>query len=144
VLGRFVGITLNGQAQETYAVLGAFNVIDARGSGAGWHVTVHADPFRQWDGAQYAAAGATLAGGSLTMSRPAVAAAATTISAAPFVFAGPYTIDTSEAVTIASAAEGTGMGTYGFGGTMLTLSIPAGSYAENYRSTVTVSVISGP
>ena len=46
-------------------------------------------------------------------------------------------------VTI-GAATGTGMGTYLFAATTLTLALPADVYADAYASTITISVVSAP
>lgn len=123
-----------GAAQTASAALDAFSVSDARTSGAGWHVTAQASTFT----------GAThvLAAGSLSMSAPVVTASGTT-SAPPIVTVGPYIIDTG-AVSVGSASVGTGMGTYDFAATTLTLSLPPDVYADVYTSTVTISVVNAP
>jgi hypothetical protein len=133
---NFTGVTLDGTDQDTTAALDAFSVTDARGSGAGWHVTAQAT--------QFANAGATrsLAAGSLEMSEPTVAPNGTT-SPDPTVVAGPYTIDNG-AASIASAALNEGMGTYDFSATTLTLAVPAATYADTYLSTVTISAVTAP
>jgi ice-binding like protein/putative surface cell wall-binding protein len=134
--GDFAGRTVTGTAQTTTAVLEAFSVTDPRGSGAGWHVTAHATTFT----------GSTLhqlAVGSLSMSAPTVSPVGTA-SALPTVVAGPYTIDDTSPVSIASAADGAGMGSYLFAATTLTLALPADAYADVYTSTITVSVVSAP
>ena len=140
---NFTGVTLNGTAQTTTATLTTFEVNDARGSGAGWNVTVQGTQFKEHDGTIYVVSGKTLAVGSLSMAEPTVAQDGTT-SASPSITSGPYTIDDASAVKIASAATDTGMGKYDFSSTTFTLSIPAKTYATTYRSDVTVSVTTGP
>jgi hypothetical protein len=133
---NFTPVTLNGSDQDTSAALDAFSVTDARGTGAGWHITAQAS--------QFSNAGATrsLAAGSLEMSEPTVAADGTT-SPDPGVEAGPYTVDNGP-VSIASAALNEGMGVYDFSATTLTLALPADTYADTYLSTVTISAVTAP
>jgi hypothetical protein len=145
-VGDFSGVTLDGTAKTTTATFGAFSATDARGSGAGWNVTVQATQFAEHNGTIYVASGETLPTSSLSMPAPTVAKSDGTSSAVPSITAGPYTIDAGSAVKIASAAaDGTGMGSYSFTqGGSLTLSIPAGAYAKTYRSDVTLSIVTGP
>jgi hypothetical protein len=143
-LSSFAPVTLNGTDQTTTAALGAIRVTDARDSAAGWHITVQATQFWEWDGRQYVPQGATLAPGSLQLAQPDLTAAHGILPAGVAVAAGPYIIDTGLAVTIARAALGTGLGWYDLPATSLTLRLPASVYARTYRSTVVVSVISGP
>ncbi len=148
LVSDFTAVTLNGTAKTTSAALDDFEVNDARGTGAGWNVTVQATQF-----ADPAPAAGTVAkslpAGSLTMAAPAVAQDGTT-SANPTISAGPYTIDNGAAVKIASAAANTGMGKYDFSdgtaaaGIPLTLQIAANTYATTYQSTATITLASAP
>ncbi|HZA26144.1 MAG TPA: WxL domain-containing protein [Actinomycetota bacterium] len=141
---NFAQITLNGVAQTAQVSLSVFEVNDARGSGAGWHVTAQASRFAEHNGTIYVPLGKQLPLNSLTMSAPTVAQDGTT-SANPSITGGaPYTIDSGSAVTIASAAVDAGMGKYDFSATNLTVSVPSSAYARTYRSDLTVSVVSGP
>lgn len=142
----FSGVTLDGQAQSATATMDGFSATDARATGAGWNVTVGASQFAEWDGTQYVASGHTLPASSLSMPQVSVAKGSGTSSALPSITTGPYTIDSGSSVEIASAAaDGSGMGDYDFTqGGSLTLSVPASAYATTYRSTVTVSVATGP
>lgn len=145
----FTAVTLDGTAKTTTAAVDAFEVNDARGSGAGWNVTVQGTQMKEWDSTLnagaggYVVSGKTLPASSLAMSAPTVAADGTT-STAPSVTAGPYTVDSGSAVKIASAAADAGMGKFDFSATTLTLSVPASAYAKTYRSDVTVSLNTGP
>lgn len=149
--GDFTAVTLDGTAKTSTASLDGFEVNDARGSGAGWNVTVQATQFAEWDSTLntgaggYVTGGKTLALNSLSLKAPTVAADGTT-SAAPSITAGPYNIDAGTAVKISSAAANAGMGKYDFtqASSPLTLSIPTSAYAKTYRSTVTVSTVTGP
>jgi hypothetical protein len=146
LVGDFAGITLNGAAQTTTATFDTFSATDARGSGAGWNVTVQGTQFREFAAGAYVTDGKALAANSLSMPAPTVAANGTS-STAPSIQAGaPWAIDAASAVKIASAATDTGLGKYDFqsAGNTLTLSIPASAYAKTYRSEITVSVVTGP
>lgn len=146
LVANFPGVTLNGTAQTVAGAIDAFSVSDGRGSGAGWNVTVQGTRFSEIDGltGTVVPGGKQLPASSLTMPAPTVAADGTT-SPAPTITAGPYTIDAGGAVKIASAAVDTGMGKYNFTqGGSLSLSVPSSAYAKTYRSTVTVSAVTGP
>lgn len=147
---NFPGVTLDGTAKTSAATMTVFEVNDARGTGAGWNVTVQASQFTAPAVADDPLTTANetqlerkLALNSLSMAAPTVAADGTT-SAAPTMTAGPYNIDASSAVKIASAAADTGMGKYDFSTSAFTLSIPSNAYARTYTSNVTVSAVSGP
>lgn len=141
----FDAVTLDGTATMTPARLSDFAVSDFRGSGAGWHVTVHATQFAEsHDDVGYLVGGARLAQGSLLMPAPQVSTVGDTSSPAPIVRPGPHAIDGAAAVTVASAAVGTGMGEYLFSTGELALSLPSDVRATTYRSTVTVDLVSGP
>ncbi|MDQ3914430.1 MAG: WxL domain-containing protein [Actinomycetota bacterium] len=154
--GNFTGITLDGSVKTTYAALDNFDATDARGTGAGWNVTVQGTQFAEHNGTAYVASGKTLPLNSMLLAVPTVAKKDSTSSALPTVSIGSSTaVDASSAVKIASAAaDGTGMGSYTFtqgdldtgtaGTQPLKLTVPASAYAKTYRSDVTVSIVSGP
>ena len=94
---------------------------------------------------QFTATGHTLPMGSISMPAPTVAKTDATSGGTPSINSGPYLIDSASAIKIATAAaDGTGMGSYQFTPSSLTLSVGANAYAGNYTSTVTVSVVTGP
>jgi hypothetical protein len=135
----FAPVTLDGTAKTTTAPMSNFSVTDA--SGGGWHITVQATQFREFDGVtgQYIAGGKTLPPGSLTMPAPTVIPAAASIT----IPAGPHAID-GASVLLATAAANT-RGTYNFThGGPLTLILPSSAYARTYRSEVLIAVTSGP
>jgi hypothetical protein len=139
-VATFTAVVLNGTPQTTTAAVASFTVADLTLSGAGWHVTVAATQLCEQ------AAPATCASpnpkklpiGSLDHSAPTVSGT----PPLPSVFA-PTGIDGSSA-KLASAAAGTGGGTFIFGTSTLTLRIPANAYAKTYFSAVTYTVASGP
>ena len=126
--------SITGVAQTTTAALDAFSVSDLRGTGAGWHVIAEASPFTS--GANILVAG--------SLSTPALTVAANgTTSASPTMTGGPYVLDVAP-LQIASAALQTGLGTYDFSASTLTLALPADVRAGAYASTVTISVVTAP
>lgn len=134
----FAAVTLDGTAKTTTATMSDFSVTDT--AGAGWHVTVAATQFQEFDvgAGQHVTGGKNLPAGSLTMPAPTVSPAGG-ITIPP----GPYAVD-GATVQLASAATGT-TGTYDFThGGPLTLTLPASAYARTYRSEVTIAVASGP
>ena len=130
---NFDGVALNGANQTTTAALDSFVVSDLSGTGIGWHVTAQAAQFT-------GPVDHPLSAGSLKMSVPGVTGSGTL----PAIASGPYTIDVVSPFRIASAAAGTGLGTYTFSDTTLTLAIPASAYAGTYYSSVIISVINAP
>lgn len=149
--GDFGGITLNGAAQSTTATMNAFSVTDARGTGLGWNVTISASPFNEYASGEYVASGKTLGTSRFTMAQASAAKVDASSSGVPTVTNGTYTLDadgnsdgTSDAVKIASAATGDGMGSYTVTPGQLSLSVPANVYAKTYRSDVTVTLSTGP
>lgn len=142
-MNDFAVVLLSGTAQATAAPLEPFSVTDARGSGGGWTLTLQATPFREWDGTAYVPDGKALPLGSLSLGGLSVTADGTD-SDAPNVIAGPYVLD-GQAVTVASASVGTGMGAFVFTPTgALRVTVPANAYARSYRSELSLSVTSGP
>ncbi len=146
----FPATTLDGTAKPVTATMADLTITDSRGNGFGWNVTIQAGQFAEWDATAnggaggYVSGGKTLALNSLQLPTPAVTADGTD-SPPPSVMAGPHRIDTTAAVKIVSAAEGTGMGKYIMSVTEpLELTLPANAYAGSYRSDVTVSIVSGP
>ena len=144
IVADFSAIQLDGAAHSVTATMNPFTVVDARGTGAGWHVTVQASQFAEYSGDAYVNSGKQLPMDSLSMPAPTVVKGTTTSNTVPTLTDGPYTIDHATPIQIASATNDTGMGTYIFTPSDLTLSVGANVYAHTYRSDVTVSVLSGP
>lgn len=147
----FGGVTLNGAAQSTTASMDPFTVTDPRGTGLGWNVTVSASSFKEYATDAYVTDGKTLGTSRFTMAAASAAKIDSTSSGLPSMTSGTYTLDadsnadgTSEAVKIASAATGDGMGSYTITPGQLGLSVPASVYAKTYRSDVTVTLSTGP
>jgi WxL domain surface cell wall-binding len=128
-----ISTTLDGTDQTaSYAPL--LGIVDARGTGAGWNLTVAATAFS--DGA-----GHTLAAGTLT-GVSAGCHAAVTCTAATNSVTYPLTITTTAGKFFNSAAN-TGLGKVDVTPTV-SVAIPGNAYAGTYTSTVTLAAISGP
>jgi hypothetical protein len=125
--------TLDGTDQTvTYAP--AFGLVDARGSGAGWNLTMSATTFS--DGS-----GHTLAAGAIA-SVAAGCHSGSTCTAPTNSVSMPLTLSTTAAKFFSSAAN-TGLGKVDVTPT-IDVAIPGNAYAGTYTSTVTVAAVSGP
>ncbi len=128
-----VSDTLDGTDQTvTYApVLG---VVDARGTGAGWNVTIAATTFS--DGSGHSLAAGTVTGVS------AACHSGSTCTAATNAITYPLTLSAT-AAKVFNAAANTGLGKVDVTPTV-SVAIPGNSYAGSYTSTVTLATVSGP
>ena len=125
--------TLDGtdQTVQYSAVLG---VTDARGTGAGWNLTISAATFS--DGASH-----TLAPGAVSaVSASCVGGSSCTGATNTITY--PLTV-TGTAAKFFNAAAATGMGKVNVTPT-LDVAIPGNAYAGTYLSTVTLAAVSGP
>jgi hypothetical protein len=160
------GITLNGldqQVADMTAAQQAYQVVDATGSGAGWHVTVSASTFSSASPAAALPDAATFStNGSLTSENASsYPTAACSPEAATCVLpthvteplAYPVLVTTAAApaaYTIYAADADSGMGSVTIGGPAAAdpvgwwVNIPAGARAATYTSTITLEVISAP
>jgi hypothetical protein len=125
--------TLDGTDQTaTFApVLG---VVDARGSGAGWNLTVSATSFS--DGA-----GHTLAPGTITAAS-AACKAGNSCTAATNAISYPLTVSAA-AAKFFNAAANSGLGKIDITPTF-SIAIPGNAYAGTYTSTLTLATATGP
>jgi hypothetical protein len=118
-----------------------FDVSDATGSGTGWNVTATSTTFT--------AGSRTLPTSAVTIgSAPGVACdAGSTCTVASNSVAYPYTLPAGTAAPTATklynATANSGLGRQTVTATMA-LAIPANTYAGNYTSTWTYSLVSGP
>lgn len=138
------GITLDGTDQLSTSASGAnsWSATDARGTGAGWNLTILAtdftggDPLRTIDIStatsefkiQLLDANVTVTAGN---TKPV--SQVTTLTPIPEI----------TALKFLSAASDTGMGTYGIAPNF-ELEVEASVYAETYTSTITVTAVTGP
>lgn len=129
-----VSSTLDGTDQTvTYAP--ALGVTDARGSGAGWNLTVSATNFS--DGA-----GHTLAPGTITGVAAACKAGSSCTAASSSGITYPLTVG-GTAAKFFNAAVNSGLGKFDVTPTF-SVSIPGNAYAGTYSSTLTLATVSGP
>jgi hypothetical protein len=132
--------TLDGTDQVAEFVL-PLTVTDARGTGAGWNLSVTSTTFATTAGATLADDAATLAGvvescaGAGTCTGPANVLA--------YPLAVPADASAPPAVVFFDAAAGTGLGAFELD-TTVDVAIPGNTYAGRYKSTLTFSAATGP
>jgi len=129
-------VTLNGTDQTTSYSFN-INVIDARGTGAGWNVTMQTSQFQN--------AGNThqLSTTASTLNTVAATCVASTTCSASGGSAQTPGSDLSTTAKIWSAASNEGMGSWTVKPTV-NVAVPANTYADTYTSNVTVDLIAGP
>jgi hypothetical protein len=140
--GDFPATSLTGGQQTIHASLGSWGVTDARGSGAGWHVTFQASQFT--DGA-----GDTLPLGSLSLIAPLITPGTLNLAVPPVLQGATFVLDGGSAVPIVHALSGTGQGAWTMTqanllGGDLSLVIPAAAAAGTYTSNLTFTLATGP
>lgn len=126
--------TLSG-ADQTVSYSPVLGVIDARGSGAGWNLTVSATNFS--DGA-----GHTLLPGNVTAVSQACTAGSSCTAASSSGITYPLTIS-STAAKLFNAATNSGMGKVDLTPT-IQVAVPGNAYAGTYTSTLTFAAATGP
>jgi hypothetical protein len=132
--------TLDG-TDQTVSYTVPLTLTDARGSGAGWNLTLTSTTFT--DGASHtlstsastiaSVAMACVAGGSCTNATNAIAYPVTIPAAAT----------APAAVKVFNSAANSGLGRFTITPTV-NVAIPGNSYAGSYTSTLTVAAVSGP
>lgn len=127
-------VTLNGTDQNTTGSLGTLDVIDARGTGAGWNVVVSSTDF-----AKSGDPSKTIGAAGFDVSAPP---AVTTVAGNTAPSSNSGTLS-GGGLKLLSAALNEGMGNYQVTPS-LQLSVPAQTYAGTYTATVTETVTSGP
>ena len=126
--------TLDGTDQTvTYSPV--LSVVDSRGTGAGWNLTVSATNFS--DGS-----GHTLAPGTITGATAVCKAGNSCTAATSSGITYPLTVN-GTAAKLFNAALNTGLGKIDVTPTFA-VSVPGNAYAGTYTSTVTLASVSGP
>jgi hypothetical protein len=120
---------------------GSFEVTDARGTGAGWDISISAEPFTNTAAPEGKQA---LSTGSLTLSAPTVGLGDDNSSPINTITTNGGAVDNSSVSMLRAETNG-GMGTYKITGMPMQLKLmPKEVYAGTYTSTVTVSLTTGP
>ncbi len=138
----FTGVTLDGTDTTTTAAP-SWTVVDARGTGLGWNVTVISTDLTD-GGTPLRSLDISAADQDLLVSVGSISATAG--NGVPTTAVGSNTdvpFTGGAALKILSAAVGDGMGTYTYTPTF-TQEVPAEAYAVTYTGTVTVTVASTP
>jgi hypothetical protein len=127
---------LNGTDQTTSYSFN-INVVDARGTGAGWNLTMQASQFQN--------AGDThqLSPTASTLHTVTASCVTNTSCSASGGSAQTLGSDLSTTAKIWSAASNEGMGSWTVTPTV-NITVPANTYADTYTSNVRVDLIAGP
>jgi len=126
--------TIDG-SDQTASYAPVLGVVDARGSGAGWNVTIAATSFS--DGS-----GHTLAPGTVTAAAQACHSGSSCTAASSSGISYPLTIS-GTASKLFNAALNSGMGKIDLTPT-IQVAIPGNAYAGTYTSTITLAATAGP
>jgi hypothetical protein len=132
--------TLDGSDQTvSYSV--PLTVIDARGTGAGWNLTLTSTTFNNGAGQTLATNASTVA--SVAMACNSGGTCTNPTNAITYPVTVPAAATAPAAVKVFNAAANTGMGRFTVTPT-INVAIPGNSYAGSYTSTLTVAAVSGP
>lgn len=145
----FAGVTLNGQLQTKDATWSIADIVDSRGTGAGWNLSLTLTQLKEYDtiGLAYVTDGHTIPTSSITVKTvPTVTEADGTSSPANVISAVPVStaLDTGNPVKLVIAEANEGMGSYTIGSLTATLAIRADAYAATYKTDATVALVTGP
>ena len=132
--------TLDGTDQAvSYTV--PLTLTDARGSGAGWNLTLTSTTFDDGAGHTLATSASTIASVAMACIGGNSCTSATNSITYPLTI--PAAASAPAAVKVFNSAANTGMGRLTITPTV-NVAIPGNSYAGTYTSTLTVAAVSGP
>jgi len=132
--------TLDG-SDQTVSYSMPLTLVDARGSGAGWNLTITSTTFTDASSHTLATAASSLSGVTSACNAGGSCTSATNAITYPLTVPAAGTAPT--AVKFFNAAANTGMGRFTLTPSV-SVSIPGNSFAGSYTSTVTVAAVTGP
>ena len=132
--------TLDG-TDQTVGYTVPLTLTDARGSGAGWNLTLTSTTFNDGAGHTLSTGASTIA--SVAMVCVAGGSCTNATNAITYPVTVPAAMSAPAAVKVFNSAANTGMGRFTITPT-INVAIPGNSYAGTYSSTLTVAAVSGP
>lgn len=154
VVGGTVGfqtipVELDGTQTSGTANWTISDVTDARGTGAGWEISLTLTQFKEYDTdtQAYVTGGKVLANNSLKVSTPTVVSQVDSTSSSVGTItavAADTPLDTGSSIVLLDAAKDGGMGTFSFSALGVTLTVPANTYAKTYKTDATVTLTQAP
>ena len=132
--------TLDG-TDQTVAYTLPLTLTDARGTGAGWNLTVTSTTFNDGSGHTLATGASSI--GSVAMVCVAGGTCTNPTNSIAYPLTMPAAASAPAAVKLFNSAAATGLGRFTVTPT-INVSIPGNSYAGTYSSTITVAAVSGP
>ncbi len=132
----FTAIEITGEPTSTTGTMSQFAIVDARGGGAGYNLTLQATQFATLDGK-------ILPLSSLIVDALSITPGTGVTSPTPTP-TGTAVIDNAAGVVVLSAEVGEGLGKFDIADAVMTLAIPASVEAGEYASTMTASLVTGP
>ena len=144
---NFTAVVLDGTSQTATAAWSMNNIIDTRGTGDGWNVSLTLTQFKEWSGNGYVSSGDTLDPSSVRVNvLPEVNEVdELSSSAVQITVVGSATaLDTGMPVKLLTSSIGEGMGSYSVSSMTITLSIPANVYAHTYKTDAIIALNTGP
>ena len=147
IFSNLTDIELDGTAKTATADWSFTNLVDARGTGAGWHTTLTLSQFMEWENGVYVESGHSLETESLYITTPSTITKAEESSSSPLLIGtAPLSavLDVGTPVKLTSCDVGGGMGSYAISDMTVTLFVPANIYACTYKTDAVVALVSGP
>ena len=138
-------VTLNGDDQTTTYALG-LTITDARGSGAGWNLTITSTTFTGINPANLLSTTASNINTAPTVACIGIGNHCTSPNpdgTVTYPVGVPAAASAPTPVKFFNSASASGLGKFTITPTV-TIAIPANTYADTYSSTVSVAVVSGP
>jgi hypothetical protein len=145
-IGNF-SVTLNGSDQQVYTSLGSYTASNTTCSG--WNLQMQATKLTNSGGDAFPAGSLLMAAPTVSSCQSGCGTGAHANAPSICIHTASAVLDGATAVTVASAAQNAGFGSYSFtpgtiGSGNLQLTIPSYAYATAYSSTLTVTIVQGP